>query len=108
MYLAKLVAQFVQQGPPKHFQVKRVDEATSKDRSETTTLPQLIAEQNDLLRDRNTLQRANNELLAGEIRERAKQSALLAEMCERLRKSNSLAKKMLDRQSDEEEDEDEE
>ena len=91
-YIAVAVAQHVSQAPPKQFTVNRLDDS-GKPAQQTTTLPQLIAEQNDHLRAANVLQTEVNRRYVETIE-------ALRETTEALRRNTKMAKKVLEEQQD--------
>ena len=89
-FLAQAVAQHVAAAPPKQFVVNRVDDH-GKPVQQTTTLPQLMAEQNDLLKATGILQTETNRNYV-EMIETAK------ELSEALDENSHIAKRALKRQ----------
>jgi hypothetical protein len=88
--LAGAVAQCVAQGPPKQYTVNRVDDY-GKPLQQVTTLPQLMAENNDLLKTAQTLQAEAN-------RNSAEMIVVAGDLAKALNRNSHLAKKVIDRQ----------
>jgi len=97
--VAQAVAQHVNHSPPKVFQVKRIGD-DGKEKQEQTSLPQLIAEQNDHLKALLILQPATNALQVEAIKALRETNELLEEAVTRLRASNAIGKKMLEKSGD--------
>jgi hypothetical protein len=95
--VAQMVSQYVSQAPPKQYTVQRKG-LTGEAKAEVTTLPQLMAEQNDLLRSLIVKMSETHEEMveANEMLEAA--NGHLAQTIDSLHAQNKIAKRVLSAQ----------